>query len=851
MSTSKTFAGPDFHHLFESVPNLYLVLSPQLEIVAVSEAYLRATVTQRKAIVGRRLFEVFPDNPDDPAASGVGNLRASLQRVLQTRMPDTMAVQKYDIPRPDREGGGFEVRYWSPLNTPMIGADGQVEYIIHRVEDVTEFIRLKQEGAAQSRLTEELRTKSEQMESEIFLRAQELQETNEKLREAERLKSEFFANVSHELRTPLSLILAPIESLLAETHGAISPSQSQLLRTVHNNSIRLLQMINGLLDFSKTEAGKMRAEPQPTDICALSRSVLHDFASVAEKKQVGLSHNIAECQSLVSLDAYLFEHILFNLLSNAIKFTPSGGQVDLSLTVVNDRALLAVKDTGIGICAEDQPGLFEKFRQVEGSATRRYEGTGLGLAMVREFAGLLGGTATVKSQPGQGSVFTVDILAPMARTMPEEKQTVVKRATILPLWQQDTASTAIGPVPGATASNSALTTAISASSPLKVLICEDNAELADYIQSLLRDFCITRIARDGALGLQEVRSWSPDLVLSDVMMPGIDGISLCREIKSDPHTSPIVVILLTALAQRESLLRGWEAKADEYLFKPFHPHELITRVKSLLSIIEERKKNAEAIQRKDRELALAYAELEQKKKLDRYARALERSNKELEDFAYISSHDMKSPVTSLNGLLTLMDKKNAIKEEHRSLFDMTKRAALQMQTTVRLLNDTIAFRKSLTPQRELLQFEDLLEKVKLSLFEPILRSGAEINANFSKCPTVLFPAVHMQSILQNLLSNAIKYGKEDETPFIHIETDIVGDDVLLLVRDNGLGMDLTNARDKLYRLFQRFHTHKEGMGVGLYLVRSIVEFFEGRFEVESEINIGTTFKIYLGHAKVQ
>jgi signal transduction histidine kinase len=848
MSTSKTFAGPDFHQLFESVPNLYLVLSPQLEIVAVSEAYLRATVTQREAIGGRYLFEVFPDNPDDPAASGVGNLRASLQRVLQTRMPDTMAVQKYDIPRPDREGGGFEVRYWSPLNTPMIGADGRVEYIIHRVEDVTEFIRLKQEGAAQSRLTEELRTKSEQMESEIFSRAQELQETNEKLREAERLKSEFFANVSHELRTPLSLILAPVESLLSETQDAISPGQSQLLRTVHNNSVRLLQMINGLLDFSKTEAGKMKAERQPTDICALSRSILHDFASVAEKKQVGLSHNIAECQTLVSLDAYLFEHILFNLLSNAIKFTPSGGQIDVSLTFVNERVCLAVKDTGIGIRAEDQPGLFEKFRQVEGSATRRYEGTGLGLAMVREFAGLLGGTATVKSQPGQGSVFIVDFLAPVARTMPEGKQTVVKRATILPVWQQETAmdpaSTAMGPVPGAAATTPA-------SSQLKVLICEDNAELADYIQSLLRDFCMTRVARDGALGLQEVRSWSPDLVLSDVMMPGIDGISLCREIKSDPRTSSIVVILLTALAQRESLLRGWEAKADEYLFKPFHPHELITRVKSLLSIIQERKKNAEAIQRKDRELALAYAELEQKEKLDRYARALERSNKELEDFAYISSHDMKSPVTSLNGLLTLMDKKNAVKEEHRSLFDMTKRAALQMQTTVRLLNDTIAFRKSLTPQRELLQFEDLLEKVKLSLFEPILRSGAEIDADFSKCPAVLYPAVHMQSILQNLLSNAIKYGKEDITPSIHIETDIAGDDVLLLVRDNGLGMDLTNARDKLYRLFQRFHTHKEGMGVGLYLVRSIVEFFEGRIEVESEVNIGTTFKIYLGHAKVQ
>jgi len=841
MGTSKTFAGPDFHHLFESVPNLYLVLSPQLEIVAVSETYLRATLTRREKIMGRFLFDVFPDNPEDPAASGVGNLRASLNRVLQTGQPDTMAVQKYDIPRPDTDGGGFEIRYWSPLNTPVIGTDGHIEYIIHRVEDVTEFIRLKQHGAEQQLLTEELRTRSEQMESEIFLRAQELQDANEKLREAERLKSEFFANVSHELRTPLSLILAPVESLLSEKHGALFPVQAQLLQIVHNNSIRLLQMINGLLDFSRSEAGKIKVERQATDVCLLARSVLQDFASVAEKKQVGLSHNIGECGIMVLLDPYLFEHILFNLLSNAIKFTPSGGRVEVNLGLTDNRVQLSVKDTGIGIRAEDLPGLFQKFRQIEGSTTRRHEGTGLGLAMVKEFAELLGGSATVKSQPGKGSVFIVDCLAPiteLASPPDEEALPGVKRATIIPVWQK-------GGRPDANDSISV------PSSQLKVLICEDNEELADYINSLIRDFCITRVARDGREGLQLVTSWSPNLVLADVMMPGIDGISLCANIKSDPTTSSIVVVLLTALAQRESLVKGWEAKADDYLFKPFHPHELITRVRSFLSIIEERKKNKEWLQRKDRELALAYAQLEQKEKLDRYARALERSNKELEDFAYISSHDMKSPVTSLNGLLMLMERKKAVKEEHKNLFEMTQRSALQLQTTVKVLNDTIAFRKSLTPQREILQFSDLFEKVKLSLCEQILNTGATISVDFSKCPTVFFPSIHLQSILQNLLSNAIKYGKENATPIIHIETDVEGEDVKLLVSDNGLGIDLANTQDKLYRLFQRFHTHTEGMGVGLYLVRSIVEFFEGRIGVESEVNKGTTFKIYLGHAKVQ
>jgi PAS domain S-box-containing protein len=175
-------AQPDFRALFESAPGSYLVLTPELTIVAVSDAYLRATMTQRDEILGRRLFEVFPDNPDDPSATGVASLRASLDRVLQHGAPDTMAVQKYDIRRPESEGGGFEERYWSPVNSPVLGAHGEVTYLIHRVEDVTEFVRLKQAGREQSQITEALRTRAGEMETEIFRRAQQIQEVNTQLR---------------------------------------------------------------------------------------------------------------------------------------------------------------------------------------------------------------------------------------------------------------------------------------------------------------------------------------------------------------------------------------------------------------------------------------------------------------------------------------------------------------------------------------------------------------------------------------------------------------------------------------------------------------------------------------------
>ncbi|MDE3244228.1 MAG: PAS domain S-box protein, partial [Nitrospirota bacterium] len=182
MTSPPPLPASDFQTLFESTPGLYLVLTPDLTIVAVNNAYLCATLTTREAILGRHLFEVFPDNPDDPTATGVANLRASLGRVLQHRAPDTMAVQKYDIRRPESEGGGFEERYWSPVNSPVLGADGKVAYIIHRVEDMTEFVRLKQAGTEQHRITEELRTRAAEMEAEVYRRAQQIQEVNAHLR---------------------------------------------------------------------------------------------------------------------------------------------------------------------------------------------------------------------------------------------------------------------------------------------------------------------------------------------------------------------------------------------------------------------------------------------------------------------------------------------------------------------------------------------------------------------------------------------------------------------------------------------------------------------------------------------
>jgi hypothetical protein len=291
--------APDFHALFEAVPGLYLVLAPDLTIVAASDAYLRATMTRREQIVGRALFDVFPDNPQDRAASGVHNLRASLQRVLDTGDGDAMPLQKYDIRRPEPEGG-FEERYWSPFNAPVKDAAGRVAFVIHRVEDVTEFVKLRQRGVQQDRETQRIRDDLEHVQAEVFGRAEEvarfnaslqranmdlkgrerrleglareleivngeIADRNQMLETSSRLKSEFLSSMSHELRTPLNAIIGFSEMLKDGFAGELTPRQRSYVGHIFEGGQHLLALINDILDLSKIEAGKVELSLEPTD----------------------------------------------------------------------------------------------------------------------------------------------------------------------------------------------------------------------------------------------------------------------------------------------------------------------------------------------------------------------------------------------------------------------------------------------------------------------------------------------------------------------------------------------------------------------------------------------------------
>jgi signal transduction histidine kinase len=288
-------ATPDFKQLFEESPGLYLVLTPALHIVAVSNAYLAATMTTRPEILGRHLFDVFPDNADDPAATGTHNLRVSLESVISQRRSNAMAVQKYDIRRPAAQGGGFEERFWSPVNSPVLDADGELRYLIHRVEDVTEFVRVKRQGTEHEKVARELLTHAQQMEAETYVRAQEIGAANRRLeqanaelerlydksRELDRLRSEFFANVSHELRTPLTLILGPTEKLLAD--AALERTVRHDLETVVRNAQLLLSHVNDLLDVARLDAGRMALHYSHSNLAKLLLGVADHFNSQAQE----------------------------------------------------------------------------------------------------------------------------------------------------------------------------------------------------------------------------------------------------------------------------------------------------------------------------------------------------------------------------------------------------------------------------------------------------------------------------------------------------------------------------------------------------------------------------------------
>jgi signal transduction histidine kinase len=414
-------ASPDFRILFESVPGLYLVLNRTLEIVAASDAYLEATMTRRDSILGKNLFEVFPDNPDDPNATGVGNLRASLKRVLQDKVSDTMAVQKYDIRRPELKGGGFEERYWSPRNSPVLNPQGEILYIIHRVEDVTDFVRLKKKGIEQSSLTEQLRDRVEKTEREIYERAQELQEANKQLRtandeleqreielnrkslalEASNKELESFTySVSHDLRAPLRAIDGFSRMLLEDCSEMLSVEGKRFLDIVRTNTQKMGHLIDDLLTLSRL--GKLETRFSIVDVGQLVREVVGEFV---RDQLINETEVIVDTAAQIHGDRALLRQVFVNLLSNAIKFSRQSKPrfIEIGSRAEEKQIIFWVKDNGVGFDMRYADKLFGVFQRLH--SVQEFEGTGVGLAITQKIIQKHTGRIWAEAKLNEGANF--------------------------------------------------------------------------------------------------------------------------------------------------------------------------------------------------------------------------------------------------------------------------------------------------------------------------------------------------------------------------------------------------------------------------------------------------------------
>ncbi len=427
----------------------------------------------------------------------------------------------------------------------------------------------------------------------------------EQLKEVDKLKMQFFQNISHEFRTPLTLILGPTEKLLAASPAA--DPRSRDLRFMRRNARRLLRLINQLLDISKIEAGGMRLRARKEDIIGFLRGLTMSFQSLAERKDIFLDIETDLRHLEVYFDREKLEKIVINLLSNAFKFTPDHGEVVVTVSVVSPAAVplrssgggewvaIAVRDTGVGISADKIPHVFDRFYQVDGASTRTHEGTGIGLALVKDLVTLHHGTVSVTSEPGKGSIFTVFIPAGEEHLGAEEIGGVAEREANGEAGGQndreisggiDLAETDPDEGEGPALTGTVERGSMNADRHV-LLVIEDNRDVRAYVRSYLESSYTVLEAVDGAAGIEAARSAVPDLIISDVMMPNIDGYEVCRRLKTDELTSHIPVILLTAKAGKEDRIGGLETGADDYLVKPFDSSELLVRVRNL---IETRKK---------------------------------------------------------------------------------------------------------------------------------------------------------------------------------------------------------------------------------------------------------------------
>ncbi|MCC5663156.1 response regulator [Nostoc sp. CHAB 5784] len=511
-----------------------------------------------------------------------------LQQMLQTHEPVVIGnvshspsdVQGFDLP--------LKMPARSLMFVPLL-ADGKCigSITLHEGKKVRQWlssdINLAKAVAAQAAIAVQ--------QSYLY---QKTRQQAERLLELDKQKTEFFQNISHEFRTPITLIQGPLESAVAAGEG-LSYSQSAIAL---RNSRRLLRLVNQLLDLQRLNAGRMQPSFHPCDLVEFVSQIVESFRPYCEKKRLHLVTQLDDC-SPVYLDMEKFDKVVYNLLSNAMKFTPEGGTISVRLKSERDRCILQVQDSGIGIVKEQIPHLFERFRQAEGSANRSYEGSGLGLALVKELVELHGGQVTVESVYGQGTTFSLWLVTgnahlPTQQVLETPTELNTSRASVeladleLVSTRDNIEDITINLSPSIDTQDSALKTQHS------ILVVDDNPDLRTYVSEIFRrNGYHVRTARNGYEGHSIAKEIIPSLIVTDLMMPLVSGLEMIQLIRKEEKLKGIPIILLTAKADEETRIEGTEHGADAYLAKPFNDRELLAEVRNLLALKENERRIVE------------------------------------------------------------------------------------------------------------------------------------------------------------------------------------------------------------------------------------------------------------------
>lgn len=662
---------------------------------------------------------------------------------------------------------------------------------------------------------------------------QQIEENHRKLQELDEVKSRFFANISHELRTPLTLLLAPLESIIVQNRSTLPPATQEMLATMQANGMRLLKLINDLLDLVRLESGRMEVKSEPLHVESFVRGLVQSVKKVAEDKRIDLVGEVGEEVGWVAADRDKWEKILLNLVFNAVKFTPARGQVTVRVTRDGEDLRLEVRDTGMGISKENIANVFSRFWQADTSAQRKFQGAGIGLALVKELVEVQGGRVAVESELQKGTTFTITLPCLKAEPPSEETHHAPPAAEhsaegeqwLATLYRRAELFPSVVPVHESMREVEAM-----ARSGPKVLIADDEPDMLRFLKIQLASHFQVIEAVDGNQAFEKAAQFLPDIVLLDMMMPEKDGLQVCRELRARTSTKRIPIVLLTARADEDTKLQALAAGASDFLPKPFSTTELHVRVKNLIDSHEFQRKLArqnqilEATLQQLKETEMQLVQTEKLASLGRMSAGIIHEINNPLNFAKTATHMLKRQGKQLP------------EEEQEEFADTLKDIEEGIDRVRTIVSDLRSFTHPDMTAFEPVQIRMMVTST-LRFLSHEWKEKVEIEQEIGEDDVVQGNRHQLIQVLLNLLQNSIDALKRkefaDDKPTIAIRGVREGDKYLLKVRDNGPGIDPENVG----RIFDPFFTTKdvgEGMGLGLSICYKIMETHHGRITVQSE-----------------